>query len=503
MRDAGIPLVMAYKKTSTGSYLPDRWKLPEALADETGVIFGSAFPGLDQMAGEAGKFYQHQAVLKQIEELRKMAELIPDGQSDLQAAFIKRMAELEADASRLDYHFDRRFIFRVLSMGHSQFAEYIGARGPNTHVNAACATTTHAMAVAEDWIRAGRARRVIIIAGDDVIDGDLSQWIGTSLLATGAASTEGNLRLAALPFDRRRNGMIIGMGAAALVVELQDALRERGMQGICELLASKISNSAYHGTRLNVNHVSQAMETLLTTVEERFGISRSQIAPETMFVSHETYTPARGGSAAAEIHALRRAFGDSANQVIIANTKGFTGHTMGVGIEDVVAVKALEFGIVPPIANIQDGFEPDPELGDLNLSHGGKYPIQFSLRLGAGFGSQIAMTLLRKIPGVEERVEKDVYQNWLSSISGYPDAAMEVVKRTLRIQDRGVPARPMAKSNWHYGFGPTMWAKASEPESHAAEIATANGCSTRCSTNRNRSEQPSGWKRSNPTCCRS
>ncbi len=118
-----------------------------------------------------------------------------------------------------------------------------------------------------------------------------------------------------------------------------------------------------------------------------------------MFVSHETYTPARGGSAAAEIHALRGVFGEQANQVIIANTKGFTGHTMGVGVEDVVAVKALEYGIVPPIANIQDGFEPDPELGDLNLSHGGKYPVQFSLRLGAGFGSQIAMTLLRKIPG--------------------------------------------------------------------------------------------------------
>ncbi len=66
-------------------------------------------------------------------------------------------------------------------MGHSQFAEYIGARGPNTHVNAACASTTHAVAIAEDWIRAGRARRVVIVAGDDVISGSLSKWIGTSL----------------------------------------------------------------------------------------------------------------------------------------------------------------------------------------------------------------------------------------------------------------------------------------------------------------------------------
>ena len=118
-----------------------------------------------------------------------------------------------------------------------------------------------------------------------------------------------------------------------------------------------------------------------------------------VFVSHETYTPARGGSASAEIHALRRVFGDDADQIVIANTKGFTGHAMGTGIEDVVAVKALETGCVPPVANFK---EVDPELGPLNLSKGGAYPVEYALRLGAGFGSQISMTLLRRVavPGV-------------------------------------------------------------------------------------------------------
>ncbi|MGD0879230.1 MAG: SDR family NAD(P)-dependent oxidoreductase, partial [Anaerolineales bacterium] len=468
LRDAGIPLVMAYKPTSTGSYLPDRWKLPEALADETGIIFASAFPGLDRMADEADKFYQNQMVAKQIEELRNMARLVPAQQTDLKASFEKRIAELEAEAARLDYHFDRRYVFRVLTMGHSQFAEYIGARGPNTHVNAACASTTHAVAIAEDWIRLGRARRVIIVAGDDVISGNLSQWIGTSLMASGAATPEGNLRLAALPFDRRRNGMIIGMGAASLVVESEDAVRERGMRAICEVLSTNIANSAYHGTRLNVQHVSQVMETLLKNAEGRFGISRSQIAAETMFVSHETYTPARGGSASAEIHALRDAYGEQANQVIIANTKGFTGHTMGVGVEDVVAVKALEYGIVPPIANIKEGFEPDPELGDLNLSHGGKYPVQFSLRLGAGFGSQIAMTLLRKIPGQGERVDKAIYNRWLSDVSGYAATELEISQRTLHIKNQGVPTNKPVASRWQFGQGPTLRALKAPISSNAS-----------------------------------
>ena len=90
------------------------------------------------------------------------------------------------------------------------------------------------------------------------------------------------------------------------------------------------------------------------------GIDRLAIAGQTVFVSHETYTPARGGSASAEISALRRVFGPAADSVVITNTKGFTGHAMGAGIEEVVAVKALETGIVPPVANFR---EIDPELG--------------------------------------------------------------------------------------------------------------------------------------------
>ena len=101
------------------------------------------------------------------------------------------------------------------------------------------------------------------------------------------------------------------MGAAALVIEAEDAVRERGMRGICEVLASQIANSAFHGTRLDVSHVSLVMEHLIAQAEQRFGVNRSEIASKTVFVSHETYTPARGGSAAAEIRALRQTFSNA------------------------------------------------------------------------------------------------------------------------------------------------------------------------------------------------
>src|SRR5581483_3452188 len=187
----------------------------------------------------------------------------------------------------------------------------------------------------------------------------------------------------------------------------------------------------------------QVMEQLVSEAEKRHGVSRQEIAPQMVFVSHETYTPARGGSAAAEIHALRGVFGQNADKIVIANTKGFTGHAMGAGIEDVVAVKSLETGVVPPVANFK---EIDPELGALNLSKGGAYPVQYALRLAAGFGSQISMTLLRWVKtkdglrrssnalGYEYRiVDEQAWSDWLTNMTGRAGTELEVVARTLRV----------------------------------------------------------------------
>ena len=447
LRDAGIPLVLRYKTTTKGTQLPDRWALPDALRDDTGVIFASAFPGLDSFADEMARYYTDRGQREQLamlESLRVRAAEV-NGHSILGQEIERRIDELCDAIEKEPYVFDRRYLFRVLSMGHSQLAEFIGARGPNTQINSACASTTQAVALAEDWIHAGRCRRVIVVAADDVTTDNLIGWMGAGFLASGAAATDDVVEEAAIPFDRRRHGMIIGMGAAGLVVESAESARERGIQAICEVLSAVTANSAFHGTRLDVHHISQVMEDLVSKAEARGGIRRHEIAPQTVFISHETYTPARGGSAAAEIHALRRVFGDSADKIVIANTKGFTGHAMGAGVEDVLAVKALETGVVPPVANFK---EVDPELGSLNLSKGGVYPVEYALRLGAGFGSQISMTLLRWTTtkdGVRRSpnalgyayrvVDQNAWNAWLSRMAGHPAADLEVVHRTLRVRD--------------------------------------------------------------------
>ncbi|KAA3637580.1 MAG: acyltransferase domain-containing protein, partial [Bacteroidetes bacterium] len=174
LRDAGIPLVMHYKKTTTGSKLPDRWLLPESMKDDTGIIFASAFPGYNAYAKEMQDFYEFRALNDQLALLKHIRGSMSskNGNAGLSAELDNRINALQQQIDEKPYNFNRRFLLRVLAMGHSQFAEYIGARGPNTQVNSACASTTMAVGIAKDWIEQGRCRRVIIVAGDDITSDD-------------------------------------------------------------------------------------------------------------------------------------------------------------------------------------------------------------------------------------------------------------------------------------------------------------------------------------------
>ncbi|TVQ91302.1 MAG: acyltransferase domain-containing protein, partial [Deltaproteobacteria bacterium] len=402
LRDAGIPLQRTTKTTASGKVVPTGWALPEPLRDETGVIFASAFPGYDQLV-------QH----------------------------------LERRAEEPGAPFDRRFLFQVLAMGHSQIAQAIGARGPNTQINAACASPAQATAIAQDWLRVGRCRRVVVVSADNVTSEALLPWIGGGFLAAGAASIADRPEEAALPFDARRHGLVLGMGAHGMVLETAEAAAERGITPIAELLESVFVNSAFHGTRLHPSHIREVVQGAVHQTCQRLGISPQAFAREGLFMSHETYTPARGGSAQAEIEALRSAFGEAAGEITIANTKGYTGHPMSAGIEDTVTVKALQYGQLPPIANFRD---PDPALGDLRLAKGERRRVRYALRLAAGFGSQLACTLWRGIAVDDDRDDLERRRAWLHRVTGYDRVREEIGQRTLRVvpsdTDLLLPLRP-------------------------------------------------------------
>ena len=92
-------------------------------------------------------------------------------------------------------------LFKLLVMANSQLAEIVQARGPNLHINAACAGTTAGIALGRDWLRAGRCKRVVVISADNPSSDQLLPWVGIGFLALGAACTKSKVEEAALPFD--------------------------------------------------------------------------------------------------------------------------------------------------------------------------------------------------------------------------------------------------------------------------------------------------------------
>ena len=440
LRDAGIPLMLQTRKTSTGHELPDSWALPPTLRKETGVIFASAFPGMASLVDEVTRGtaarYGSGAKRRLIDFYTGLVERIKDDRERdrITKWFTQEFSRLSPGDPDELYAFNRDFLLRVMSMAQGQLAQFLKAQGPNSHVDAACASTTQAILVAKDWIRTGQAKRVIVVAADDVAGRTLLPWIGSGFLAMGAATTNGNVSEAALPFDDRRHGLILGSAAVGLVVENHDLVAARGMDPIASIEAGVAANSAFHGTRLDVEHISATMEKLVSKWETQSGLSRAELAKDVFFMSHETYSPKRGGSSSAEIRSLRSTFGDNARIIPIANTKGFTGHTMGVGVEDVVALRCLQKKVIPPIPNLR---QPDPEFSDLNLSRGGNTDVTYALRLAAGFGSQLVMSLYKVMSREENRiVDLSSHRNWLKQVTSYTDPIISVENRTLKVTQR-------------------------------------------------------------------
>jgi 3-oxoacyl-(acyl-carrier-protein) synthase len=253
--------------------------------------------------------------------------------------------------------------------------------------------------MAQDMLISGRAERVVVVAGDNASGETLLPWLGSGFRALGAATTKAAVEDAALPFDKRRSGMLLGAGGIGMVLETELSCMERRKNCMnnfdvkARLLATQYSNSAYHGAALDRKHIGSELVRFLSDVELIHGISKAEIATHGVYFSHETCTHASSASSCSgnEVASLRTAFGDELlSKLLILNTKGFTGHPMGVSFEDVTAVEVLMRQTVPPVPNYQ---VKDEYLGDLNVSKGGPYACRYALRFAAGFGSQVAFAL--------------------------------------------------------------------------------------------------------------
>jgi len=265
----------------------------------------------------------------------------------------------------------------------AEIAWRAGAEGPATVVSAGCTSGVDAIGYACELIREGAAD-VMITGGTEAPISPITVACFDAIKATSSRNDDPGH--ASRPFDRTRNGFVLGEGAAVLVLEELEAARRRGAHIYAEIRGFASRSNAYHMTGLRTD--GREMAAAITAA-----LDEARLAPHTVdYVSaHGTATRQN------DIHetsAFKRSLGEHAYQVPISSIKSMIGHSLGAigAIEVVVSALAIKHGFVPPTANLH---EPDPALDlDYVPLTARERQVDVALTVGSGFGGfQSAMVL--------------------------------------------------------------------------------------------------------------
>lgn len=258
----------------------------------------------------------------------------------------------------------------------ARIAQLVGARGPVATPQLACASGTHAVALAADWVATGRAD-VVLAGGADTL---------TRFLVAGFNSLRATADVAR-PFDRDRRGLVLGEGAAVLVIESVEHAARRGADARAVVLGAGAAADAVHMTAPDRDGAGAARAI-------RAALADAGLAPEAVdFVSaHGTGTPYNDAMEAA---ALGTVF--APRSVAVNGIKGAIGHTLGAAgaLEAVLCVEVLARGVVPPTVGLED---IDPACAALDLVCGAPrpQPACVALSTSSGFaGANAAIVLGR------------------------------------------------------------------------------------------------------------
>ena len=237
-------------------------------------------------------------------------------------------------------------VINNMAAGHVSMV--LGAKGPNSCITTACATGTHAIGDAYKLIE--RDEVDVMIAGGT--EGCVCALAVGGFAASKALSTRNDdPEHASRPFDKDRDGFVLGEGAGVVVLEEYEHAMKRGAKIYCELVGYGMSSDAYHIT-------SPPPEGDGAVACMTKALKDADMKPEEV-----DYVNAHGTSTLADIietKAVKRVFGDHAYKLAMSSTKSMTGHLLGAagGIEAIFSVKAIEEGLLPPTINHN---EPDPE----------------------------------------------------------------------------------------------------------------------------------------------
>ncbi len=222
----------------------------------------------------------------------------------------------------------------------SQISMYLGLRGPSFGVVSACSSATHAIGLAYQMVRSGIADAAVTGGTEACINfGTLKGWEGLRVMATDTCR----------PFSKSRKGLVIGEGAAMVVLETLDAARARGAEIIAEVAGFGMSADARDLTNPDVGGMARAMTGCLADA----GLTRDDVD---YINAHGTGTLAND---ATETEALKATFGERAKAIPVSSTKSMVGHALGAAgaLEFVATLLAVRDNIAPPTMNY---LEPDP-----------------------------------------------------------------------------------------------------------------------------------------------
>jgi len=259
----------------------------------------------------------------------------------------------------------------IINMISGNLSIEYGFKGPNLAIVTACTTGTHSIGDAARLIEYGDAD-VMIAGGAESTVSPLG--MGGFCAARALSTRNDDPATASRPWDKDRDGFVLGEGAGVLVLEEYEHAKARGARIYAEIIGYGMSADAYHITAPNMDGPRRSMVNALKNA----GVSPADV----QYVNaHGTSTPLGDKN---ESDAIKAAFGDAARDVVVSSTKSMTGHLLGGagGVESLFTVLAVHHQIAPPTINI---FNPDPEC-DLDYCANTARPMKIEVALKNNFG---------------------------------------------------------------------------------------------------------------------
>jgi 3-oxoacyl-[acyl-carrier-protein] synthase II len=231
----------------------------------------------------------------------------------------------------------------IINMLPGQITLITGIKGPSFSAVSACASSNHSIGTAMRMIQYGDADAMIAGGAER---GTTSTSVGGFCAMKAMTTRNDDPTRASRPWDRDRDGFVIGDGAGILILEEYEFAKARGARIYCELVGSGASSDAFHMTAPSEDGEGPAR--CMAAALRDAGLQPSQVG---YLNAHGTSTPLGD---LAETQAIKRAFGDHAKTMMVSSTKSMTGHLLGAagGVEAVFSVMALHTGIVPPTINL-------------------------------------------------------------------------------------------------------------------------------------------------------